>query len=326
MKTKIFIWAVFLVSGFISKLYAQDFYPGNLRSIVYTDKNNEIKINDFYVNKKGFLWLNDSTYAKKDLSELIQVTSKNTDKFLEVRVDYYLKNNNLERFINRTANRGLDKTGVDKFEKTDKEHYYKIEVKRGVLFDNRKYNLIGFTQRDEVNVAKQATNKKPENKFDYNSSYPFQNTSWYLDTKKVDIKNKYEDKSKYIISLAEDKTSDVKIEFLDDTNFKLTFGPPQKKQILTGNYKLYSHNMGSGYKGVYLSINNPPKKPKTKPGYKEAELIINYADTPKNTENYFRFWLGSFDFELKLENGNRISLTRDAYNNPPIDLAPASIN
>ncbi|RZL30807.1 MAG: hypothetical protein EOP00_35895, partial [Pedobacter sp.] len=242
MKTKIFIWAVFLVSGFISKLYAQDFYPANLRSIIYTNANNVIKVNDNYINHKGFLWLNDSTYAKKDLSGLIQVTSKNTDKFLEVQINYYLKNSNLDRFIKRAASSGLDKTGVDKFEKTYNGIYYKIEIKRAVSFENKTYNLINFTQRDEVNTAKLDKNNEPKKRFEYVENYPFQNTVWYLDTKKTDVKNKNENISKYVISLTEDKTTDVKLEFLDDINLKLTYGPPQKRQYLLGTYHFYRNS------------------------------------------------------------------------------------
>ncbi|RZL33039.1 MAG: hypothetical protein EOO96_12880 [Pedobacter sp.] len=321
MKTKRFLWAVLLFSGLISKLSAQDFYPTNLTAIIYTDDKNVIKINDNYINHKGFLWLNDSTYAKKDLSALIQLATKNTDKFLEVQVNYYLTNNNLEAFIKRSDSAGLDKIGLDKYEKTYKKNYYKLVIKRGVLFDNRKYNLIAFSQRMEVDTAK---NKNAAKKFDYFDNYPFQNSVWYLDTEKIDTRKGNDDKSKYVVTLAPDKITDTKIEFLDDINFKIIFGSAQERQTITGKYNLYSYWRSRGIYANEISFQPKeiPVKTKVKLGYKEPVLEFNYANAPKNTLNYFKYWFKHTSYKVRLENGNRINLTKEVDNNPPVEFSP----
>ena len=327
MKTKIFLWAVLLFSGLISKLNAQDFYPTNLTAIIYTDEKNVIKINDDYINHKGFLWLNDSTYAKKDLSGVIQVTAKNSDKSLEVQVNYYLTNNNLDRFVKRAANSALDKTGVDKFEKTYKGIYYKIEIKRAVSFQNKTYNLISFTQRNESDSANLDKNQEPRKRFEYVESYPFQNTVWYLDTKKTEVKNKNEDIIKYVISLTENKTTDVKLEFLDDFNMKLTYGPPQKRQYLLGTYHFYRNSIGHGlYENKVQFEMAPAVQKTTKPGYKVPELVGMVETAPKNTTNYFRYWLSSFDYEVKWGTGSSFTLTREVDNNTPVYAVPTPKN
>ena len=302
-----------------SNIFAQEFYPLNLLSFITDENINEnalIKVNDYQLYEKGFIWENDSLYKNAKTSEIVKITAKGTENFVQISVNYYTIASDLTRLVDRANKAGLDKISENVFEKTFDKISYRFEIRKNISLNGKKYNLLSFVFKDSS--TKKNAEKRPIY-FRTDHSYPLQNTVWYFD---CDIRDDKNSEGEYYINMkfATDKKYAHKIEFLDDANFKVTLA---SKKIITGTY------VNGGYGNNQTpTLNFELFKPTAK---KDNVEIIGITGIPrysseiklaKGTLPYYQYFFTN-GYTYKFEQNN-LMLTGKIYENMPTTAPPTS--
>ena len=298
----------FFITLSTSNLFAQEFYPLNLISLINDEnlpENKIININDYQLIEKGFVLDDDSLYVNKKSTELVKFHANKERNSNTIRVDYYTVATDLTRFSNRAAKSGLDKVNENLFEKKFPNNSYQLEIKRNISYKGKKYNLLRL-------ICKNSLAKK-EAIFRNYDSYPLQNSKWYFDTDLRDDKSNPEEYD-VSIKMSKEKKYSNKVEFLDDVNFEVTLA---SKKTFLGTYT-------SGF----IRNGNPPSiyfelaKPKTPKGHVESLTIIGLPDDvaelrkSKNTLRYYQYFFNR-RYEFTIEQ-NDLSLSIKINHNIPV--------
>lgn len=303
---------LFVLTLLMTNIFAQEFYPLNLISLIIDEDiadHKIIKINDYQLIEKGFSWENDSSYINKKSTEIVNFSVRKKHNIDELRIDYYTIATDLTGFMNRAGKSELDKVNENLFEKKFPNINYRIEIKRNIVLKDKKYTLLSFVFK---NYSAAKTDEKKPVYFRTDHSYPLQNTAWYFDCELNDDKK---NKDEYIANMkfAKDKKYPHKIEFLDDANFKVTLA---SKQTFTGTC------VNGGYgNNQRPSLNFDLTIPKAKKGYMQPVTvggIPNYSSEikrAKNTLPYYKYFFYR-GYEYKFEQ-NDLLLTGRLYENMP---------
>ncbi|MGV8993709.1 MAG: hypothetical protein ACOH1O_06355 [Flavobacterium sp.] len=305
---KLSILLVLVITLSTTNLFAQEFYPLNLISLISDEnlpENKIITVNDYQLIEKGFAWEDDNLYVNNKSTEIVKFSANKEESNTTIRIDYYTVATDLSRFANRAGKSGLDKVNENLFEKKFPNISYQIEIKRNITFKGKKYNLLSFI----------CSHSLPEKEviFRNNNSYPLQNSTWYFET---DLQDDKSNPDEYIlgIKMSEEKKYNDKVEFIDDANFKVTLA---SKQTFTGTY-----NSGFISNGDLPSIYFELTKPKTPKGHVESLTIIGLPDDvaalrkAKNTLRYYQYFFNR-RYDYKIEQ-NGLTLSAKINENMPI--------
>ncbi|RZJ65834.1 MAG: hypothetical protein EOO47_25640, partial [Flavobacterium sp.] len=154
----------------------------NFRTLVTAksvDGKTQIEANSYFLNEKGFFWVDDSTFVNSKTSERIAFSLTQKENKEEIRIDYYSSAPDLSRFIKRTVESGLDKVNENLYEKAFSGIKNSIAIKRNVLLDGKKFNMLRLIVTEDLSVT--AQNKKPVVKFPVDRRYPIQNNIFYFE-------------------------------------------------------------------------------------------------------------------------------------------------
>ena len=297
---KLSILLVLVITLSTTNLFAQEFYPLNLISLISDEnlpENKVITVNDYQLIEKGFAWEDDNLYVNNKSTEIVKFSANKEESKTTIRIDYYTVAKDLSRFANRAGKSGLDKVNESLFEKKFPNISYQIEIKRNSTFKGKKYNLLSFI----------CTHSLPEKGvfFRNNNSYPLQNSTWYFET---DLQDDKSNPDEYIlgIKMSEEKKYSDNVEFIDDANFKVTLA---SKQTFTGTY-----NSGFISNRDLPSIYFELTKPKTAKGHVESLTIRGLPDDvaalrkAKNTLRYYQYFFNRrYDYRIE-QNGLRLSV------------------
>ena len=297
---KLSILLVLVITLSTTNLFAQEFYPLNLISLISDEnlpENKVITVNDYQLIEKGFAWEDDNLYVNNKSTEIVKFSADKEESKTTIRIDYYTVATDLTRFANRAGKSGLDKVNENLFEKKFPNISYQIEIKRNITFKGKKYNILSFI----------CTNSLPEKEviFRNNNSYPLQNSTWYFET---DLQDDKSNPDEYIlgIKMSEEKKYSDNVEFIDDANFKVTLA---SKQTFTGTY-----NSGFISNRDLPSIYFELTKPKTAKGHVESLTIRGLPDDvaalrkAKNTLRYYQYFFNRrYDYRIE-QNGLRLSV------------------
>lgn len=310
---------LFLLLNFVALSgFAQEFYPLNFRTLVVAKKVDgkiQIEANSYFLNEKGFFGVDDLTFVNSKTGERVTFSLTQKENTEEVRIDYYCSALDLSRFIKRIVESGLDKVNENLYEKAFSGIRNSIAIKRNVLVEGKKFNMLSLIVTEDVSVT--AQNKKPTVKFPVDYSYPIQNSIFYFETNLRDDKNNTDE---YFVTIKMSKSNKYpnKLEFLDDKNWRVTL---VNKQTFNGIYDQ------SAYQNQPISFSfninvSPPKvnKGALTPIASTVALYTSYdLKKGKNSLAYFKFFfLKSYDLSFY---GNDIILTSKLYENSPI-VAP----
>ena len=119
----------FIITLSTSNLFAQEFYPLNLISLINDEnlpENKIININDYQLIEKGFVLEDDSLYVNKKSTELVKFYANKKGNSTTIRVDYYTVATDLTRFSNRAGKSGLDEVNENLFEKKFPNNSYQL--------------------------------------------------------------------------------------------------------------------------------------------------------------------------------------------------------
>ena len=318
---RIIIFTVLMLGLMTDKSLGQEFFPTNLKSLISIEKTgdkNTLKPNDYFLNEKEFVWVDDLLFVNKKTAEKVKFSSKMGQDKEEIRVDYYSTVKDLSRFIKRAGESGLKKISENRFEHKDKNATVSIEIKRNLQEGGKSYHLLSLVVIEDFTNGRAAVNNSAI-KFPAVYSYPLQNTTYYFDTDIRDDKS-YSDEYFINIKLAKTPKYGNKIVFLDDVNWKIILA---NKQTFTGTYTQSTQNRQI----VSIGFNVTAVAPKVPKGYMkpiaETGALYNANELKKSKHDapYYKFFFTK-SYDLRF-NGNDLSLSGKHYENYPTIAVPS---